>query len=105
MRHLAQCLLVGLLAQSSPAPSADEFAKAITDLASRDRKVQEAAIDTLGRLRDPRALHPLTALRQGVLYLTAEGALVIAPTEKEKKVFLKDGTELAPLTDALTRRT
>jgi urea transport system permease protein len=74
----------------------------VTDLGSRDRKVQEAAIETLGRLRDARALHPLTALRQGVLYLSAEGALVIVPTEKGKKVFLKDGTELAPVTEAIS---
>jgi urea transport system permease protein len=34
-----------------------------------------------------------------------EGVLVIVPTEKEKKVFLTDGTELAPVTEALTGRT
>src|SRR5262249_54790581 len=45
------------------------------------------------------------ALRQGVLYLMGENTLVIVPTEKEKKVFLKDGTELAPVTEALTGRT
>jgi urea transport system permease protein len=101
MRHLAQCLVVFCLAQTPP-PPADEFAKAVAELASRDRKLQEAAIETLGRLRDARALPPLTALRQGVLYLTAEGTLVIVPTEKEKKVFLKDGTELAPVTEAIT---
>jgi urea transport system permease protein len=67
--------------------------------------VQEAAIETLGRLRDSRSLAPLTALRQGVLYLMGEGTLVIVPTEKEKKVFLKDGTELAPVTEALGGRT
>jgi urea transport system permease protein len=105
MRHLAQCLLLWLLPQNPPAASPDAFSAAVTDLASRDRKVQEAAIETLGRLRDPRALPPLTALRQGVLYLTDTGVLVIAPTEKEKKVFLTDGTELAPLTEALTGRT
>src|SRR4051812_1079307 len=99
MNNLAQCvvLLVGL-SQTPPAP--DEFTKAVTDLASRDRKAQEAAIETLGRLRDPRALIPLTALRQGTLFLMGE-LLVIVPSEKEKKVFLKDGTELAPLTEAL----
>jgi len=102
MGHVAQYLLaVWMLAQSPPA-AGDELSKAVTDLGSRDRKVQEAAIETLGRLRDARALPPLTALRQGVLYLTGEGTLVIVPTEKEKKVFLKDGTELAPLTEALT---
>jgi len=102
MRHLAQCLLaVWSLAQNPPAP-ADEFPKAVLDLASRDRKVQEAAIETLGRLRDVRALPPLTALRQGVLFLTGEGTLVIVPTEKEKKVFLADGSELAPLTEAVS---
>src|SRR5262245_39475487 len=102
MRHLAKCLLaVWGLAQTPPS-SPDEFTKAILDLASRDRKIQEAAIETLGRLRDARALPPLTALRQGVLYLTPEGTLVIVPTEKEKKVFLKDGTELAPLTEAVS---
>jgi urea transport system permease protein len=89
------------LAQTPPAAS-DEFSKAVLDLASRDRKVQEAAIETLGRLRDARALPPLTALRQGVLYLTEEGGLVIVPTEKEKKVFLPDGSELAPLTEAVS---
>src|SRR6185436_7005252 len=102
MRHLAQCLLaVWGLAQTPPA-SPDDFSKAVTDLASKDRKVQEAAIETLGRLRDARALPPLTALRQGVLYLTEEGTLVIVPTEKEKKVFLTDGSELAPLTEAVS---
>jgi urea transport system permease protein len=89
------------LAQNPPAP-ADEFSKAVLELASRDRKVQEAAIEALGRLRDARALPPLTALRQGVLFLTEEGTLVIVPTEKEKKVFLKDGSELAPLTEAVS---
>jgi urea transport system permease protein len=107
MGHVAQCLVLLLAVQTPPAPSppADNFEKAVADLASRDRKLQEAAIEALGRLRDPRALAPLTALRQGVLYLTAEGTLVIVPTEKEKKVFLKDGTELAPLTEALTGKT
>ncbi|HZE99603.1 MAG TPA: urea ABC transporter permease subunit UrtB [Planctomycetota bacterium] len=100
MRHLAQCLaLICTLAQTPP--PADEFTKAVTDLASRDRKAQDAAIETLGRLRDPRALVPLTALRQGNLYRMGE-RLVLVPIEKEKKVFLKDGTELVPLTDALT---
>jgi urea transport system permease protein len=104
MRHVAQCLLVLFgLAQTPPPPAApDEFSKAVADLSSRDRQVQEAAIETLGRLRDARALPPLTALRQGVLYLTGEGTLVIAPTEKEKKVFLQDGTELAPVIEAIT---
>jgi urea transport system permease protein len=91
--------------QSPSTPSPDEFSKAVSDLASRDRKVQEAAIETLGRLRDARALAPLTALRQGVLYIMGEGTLVIVPTEKEKKVFLQDGTELAPVTEALSSRT
>jgi urea transport system permease protein len=92
------------LAQGAPAaPAPDEFSKAITDLASRDRKVQEAAIEVLGRLRDSRALVPLTALRQGTLFLMGE-VLVVVPTEKEKKVFLKDGTELAPVTEALTTK-
>src|SRR5579862_4691662 len=105
MRHLAQCLFaVWLSAQTPPAaPAADDFSKTITDLASRDRKVQEAAIETLGRLRDPRALIPLTALRQGTLFLM-DGLLVIVPTEKEKKVFLKDGSELTPLTEAISGR-
>jgi urea transport system permease protein len=89
------------LAQTPPAPAVDEFSKAVADLGSRDRKVQEAAIEVLGRLRDPRALVPLTALRQGTLFKMDE-LLVIVPTEKEKKVFLKDGTELAPLTEAIT---
>jgi urea transport system permease protein len=106
MGHLAKCLVLILAAQNPPtpppAPAPDNFEKAVADLASRDRKLQEAAIEALGRLRDPRALAPLTALRQGVLYLTGEGTLVIVPTEKEKKVFLKDGTELAPLTEAIT---
>ena len=102
MRHLAQCLLlICSLAQSPPA--ADEFTKAITDLASRDRKVQEAAIETLGRLRDSRALVPLTALRQGTLFLMGD-VLVVVPTEKEKKVFTKDGSELTPVTEALTTK-
>jgi len=103
MRHVAQCLLAAwCLAQTPPAPAGDdEFSKAVADLASRDRKVQEAAIEVLGRLRDPRALIPLTALRQGTLFKMDE-LLVIVPTEKEKKVFLKDGTELAPLTEAIT---
>src|SRR5689334_15577405 len=102
MSNLAQCLmLLSCLAQTPPAP--DEFTKAVTDLASRDRKVQESAIETLGRLRDSRALVPLTALRQGTLFLQGD-VLVIVPTEKEKKQFLKDGTELAPLTEAVTTR-
>ncbi|MBV8879973.1 MAG: urea ABC transporter permease subunit UrtB [Planctomycetaceae bacterium] len=100
MRHVAQCL-VALWSLAQTPPAADEFAKAVTELASRDRKVQEAAIETLGRLRDSRALAPLTALRQGTLFLRGD-VLVIVPTEKEKKVFLKDGTELAPLTEALS---
>jgi urea transport system permease protein len=92
------------LDQGAPAaPAPDEFSKAITDLASRDRKVQEAAIEVLGRLRDSRALVPLTALRQGTLFLMGD-VLVVVPTEKEKKVFLKDGTELAPVTEALTTK-
>jgi urea transport system permease protein len=100
MSNLAQCLILLYgLSQTPPAP--DEFAKAITDLASRDRKAQEAAIEILGRLRDPRALIPLTALRQGTLFLLGD-LLVIVPTEKEKKQFLKDGTELAPITEALS---
>jgi urea transport system permease protein len=105
MRHLAQCLvLLCTLAQNPPAaPAPDEFTKAVQDLGSRDRKVQEAAIETLGRLRDSRALVPLTALRQGTLFLK-DDLLVIVPTEKEKKEFLKDGTELAPLTEAITGR-
>ena len=61
MRHLAQCLVALCLVQSPSTPSPDEFSKAVSDLASRDRKVQEAAIETLGRLRDARALAPLTA--------------------------------------------
>jgi urea transport system permease protein len=100
MSNLAQCLvLLYGLSQTPPAP--DECTKAVTDLASRDRKVQEAAIETLGRLRDPRALIPLTALRQGTLFLMGD-LLVIVPTEKEKKVFTKDGSELTPVTEALT---
>ncbi|HLY73556.1 MAG TPA: urea ABC transporter permease subunit UrtB [Planctomycetota bacterium] len=87
-------------ATQNPPPGAD-FAKAVTDLASRDRKVQEAAIESLGRYRDHRALVPLTALRQGTLFLMGE-VLVIVPTEKEKKTFLKDGTELAPVTEAIS---
>lgn len=102
MSNLAQCLvMLACFTQAPPAP--DEFAKAVTDLASRDRKVQEAAIETLGRLRDSRALVPLTALRQGTLFLMGD-VLVVVPTEKEKKQFLKDGTELAPLTEALTTK-
>jgi urea transport system permease protein len=88
----------------TPPKAPDEFSKAVLELASRDRKIQEAAIETLGRLRDARALPPLTALRQGVLFLTPEGTLVIVPTEKEKKVFLPDGSELAPLTEAVSGR-
>src|SRR5258706_6675551 len=105
MGHIAQYLfLVCALAQNPPAPAApDEFSKAVSDLASRDRKVQEAAIETLGRLRDSRALVPLTALRQGSLYLMGD-MLVIVPNEKEKKVFLKDGSELTPVTEALTTK-
>jgi hypothetical protein len=100
MSNLAQCLILLMgLTQNSPAP--DEFTKAVTDLASRDRKAQEAAIESLGRFRDSRALIPLTALRQGTLHLMGD-VLVIVPTEKEKKVFLKDGTELAPLTEAIS---
>jgi urea transport system permease protein len=106
MGHLAKCLLlVGILSQAPPAPApTDEYSKAVLDLASRDRKVQDAAIETLGRLRDARALTPLTALRQGNLYLMGSGQMVIVPSEKEKKVFLPDGTELAPVSDALTGR-
>jgi urea transport system permease protein len=100
MLKLAQCLIAILTLAQTP-PAADEFAKAVMDLASRDRTVQEAAIETLGRLRDARALAPLTALRQGTLFLMGD-LLVIVPTEKEKKQFLKDGTELAPLTMALS---
>src|SRR5689334_4025132 len=100
MLKLAQYLIAALSLAQTP-PAADDFAKAVTDLASRDRKVQEAAIETLGRLRDARALVPLTALRQGTLFLMGD-LLVIVPTEKEKKQFLKDGTELAPLTEALS---
>jgi urea transport system permease protein len=100
MMNLAQYLIAALVLAQTP-PASDEFTKAVTDLASRDRKAQEAAIEALGRLRDPRALTPLTALRQGILFLKGD-LLVIVPTEKEKKQFLKDGTELAPLTDALT---
>ena len=105
MRHLAQCLvLLCSLAQDPPAAKpADEFTKAVTDLASKDRKVQEAAIESLGRLRDSRALVPLTALRQGTLFLMGD-LLVIVPTEKEKKVFTKEGNELTPVTEALTTR-
>jgi len=102
MRHVAQCLvLLCSLAQSPPA--ADEFTKAVTDLASRDRKVQEAAIETLGRLRDSRALVPLTALRQGNLFLMGD-VLVCVPIEKEKKVFTKEGNELTPVTEAVTTK-
>ncbi|HVR84568.1 MAG TPA: urea ABC transporter permease subunit UrtB [Planctomycetota bacterium] len=85
--------------QAPPAP--EDFKKAVTDLASRDRKVQEAAIESLGRYRDHRALVPLTALRQGTLFLMGD-VLVIVPTEKELKEFLPDGTELAPVTEAIS---
>ena len=52
MSNLAQCLvLLWSLSQNPPAP--DEFTKAVTDLASKDRKVQEAAIESLGRFAIP----------------------------------------------------
>jgi urea transport system permease protein len=74
----------------------------ITDLGSKDRKTQEAAIEGLGKLGDSRAIPALTALRHGLLYRTEDDRLIIVPAEKEKKKFLPDGTELAPMADVFT---
>jgi len=111
MRHLAQCLAVlGLLSQAPAKDSPQEhapadFKKLIGDLASRDRKAQESAIEELGKLGDSRAIPALTALRQGSLFRMEDERIVIVPSEKEKKKFLPDGTETAPLTDVFTNAT
>src|SRR5436190_11635634 len=108
MRHLAQCLaLVGGLSQTAFAGppqqnTSSEFKKLISDLASKDRKVQEAAIEELGKLADSRAIPALTALRQGSLFRMEDDRIVIVPPEKEKKNFLPDGTEPAPMIDTYT---
>jgi urea transport system permease protein len=108
MRHLAQCLaLAGCLSQiASAAPlqqnTSPEFKKLISELASKDRQAQEAAIVELGKLGDSRAIPALTALRQGSLFRMEDDRIVIVPPEKEKKKFLSDGTETAPLIDVFT---
>ncbi len=108
VRHLAQYLVIVCGLAGSPASSAaqeakpPDFKQLITDLASKDRKVQEAAIEELGRRGDSRAIPALTALRQGSLFRMEDDRIVIVPAEKEKKRFLADGTELAPITDVFT---
>ena len=79
MRQLAQwILLVGsfarsLNAQEEPAPDpASELRANIARLADRSRKNQEAAIQALAALKDPRAIPALTALRQSRLYSWTE---------------------------------
>jgi len=111
MRHLAQCLAVlGLVAQT-PAPAAPQedrsaqFKRLISELAAKDRKAQESAIESLGKLGDSRAIPALTALRQGTLFRMEDDRIVIVPPEKEKKKFLADGTETAPLIDVFTHAT
>jgi hypothetical protein len=74
MSNLAQCLVLLFgLSQTPPAP--DEFTKAVTDLASRDRKVQEGKSKTTGG-------KPRAASRKDNPYLRPFGKLSTEELER-----------------------
>ena len=75
---LALALLSGLTtpaaAQGAAASPPPEMVKAITEVASSDAAVQEAAANALGKTGDRKILPLLEALREGSVYVrTAAG--------------------------------